>query len=499
MLSTGVEALDSRLGGVARGGYFLVQGRDGVGKSVLGCHFLGTGLDRREHCLLVTAGLAEEIDTRGLFIGFSPGPLSRHPGLQVLDPLTAAREMGASHRYPMVEALRQAVKNGAEPVSRVVIDDVATFLSAGTSLEGSAAALVDFLRDASVTTYLVVSTADRHVLPDRVMDILRERADAVINLEQAGRGRRRLTFDVVRQSAFSTEPFLYTLRSGGGFAEDLPAYDREVDMELRKRIVILDEVEAVPPEVVTALRVKFDVEIFTDLTGSLSQLLEARYGVLILGTDPYDPERTFNLTYTLRKAGNGAPILFVSRSKGLRSMTRARALRIGGDDFMIAELPPQEIVERITVTAQRGHHRRNGTVRPDRLLQPKDADGALRPMSTQELTAAITELISEAPTPFFALAVLEPSDPVSPEELWTALGKQIRLADGDLLALLPDGRVAMVLNQVDLSLSERVLGRLRRAHHALAKAPTTTVLTSPLQGEELRRWIAEAELGKVRA
>jgi KaiC/GvpD/RAD55 family RecA-like ATPase len=499
MHSTGVEALDSRLGGISRGGFFLVLGRDGVGKSVLGAHFLTAGLDRRERCMLVTSDQPHAIDTRGLFIGFSPGPLSEHPSLERLDAREVGRALGAgAPRHPPVEALRRAAQAGAGAISRLVVDDVNAFLRGSHSPESTARALVDFLAESGTTAFLTVSTADAVALDDPALDVLMEAAAAAINLEQIGRGRRRLAFGALRQSSFSTDPFLYTLRNGGGFAEDLPAYDREVDAALRKRIVILDEVGALPPEVVTALRGKFDVEIFTDLNVSLSQLLEARYGVLILGTDPYDPERTFNLTYSLRKAGNGAPILFISHSRGLRSMTRARALRIGGDDFLIAELPPQEIVERITLTAQRGHHRRNGSVRPDRPLQPKTTDGSLRPMTTEELAGAVTELISEAPTPFFALAVMEPVADVSPDELWQAIGAQIRLTDGDLLAVLPDGRIAMVLNQVDLGLSQRVLNRLRRAHPALAASPRTTLLTSPLQSEELRNWVTEVEMGKVR-
>jgi KaiC/GvpD/RAD55 family RecA-like ATPase/DNA-binding response OmpR family regulator len=500
MHSTGVEALDSRLGGVARGGYYLVMGRDGVGKSVLGAHFLATGLDRRERCMLVTSNLPEEIDTRGLFIGFSPGPLSAHPGLDVLDARQAAHELGSGgHRYPVVEAVRRAIQRGPGPVVRLVVDDLNTFLRGTHSTEATARALVAMLADENVTSYIVVSTADSATLDDRILDLLADSANAVIRLEGTGRGRRRLSFESVRQTSFSTDPFLYTIRSGGGFAEDLPAYDREVEAGLRKRVVIMDEMGVVPREVIAALEGTFHVESFTDLNACLSQLLEARYGVLILGTDPYDPERTFDLVYTLRKAGNGAPILFVAHSKGLRSMTRARALRMGGDDFLIAELPPQEIVERITITAQRGHHKRNGSVRPDRPLQPRTEDGSLRPMTPSELTAAINDLISEAPTPFFALAVLEPSGNVPADELWDALRTQIRLSDGDLMSILPDGRLAMVLNQVDLGLSQRVLGRLRRAHHSLATSPRTTVLTSPLQGEELRHWIAEQELGKARA
>jgi hypothetical protein len=496
MHSTGVEALDSRLGGVERGSYFLVFGEDAVGKSVLGAHFLTAGLDRRERCLLVTTDRPEAVNARGMFLGFSPGPLATHPGMELLDPRRSVDALGtASHRHPPVEALRRAVRAEESPVTRVVIDDVNGFLRGAHSPDATARALVDCLAELDVSAYLTVSTADSVALDDAVIDVLSDAASANPPPEKDGRRHKRVVFRTVRQPSFSTEPFLYTMRTGGGFAEDLPAYDRRVEASLRKRIVMLDEIDVVPPEVVAALRGKFEVEIFTDLNASLRQLLEARYGVLVLGLDPYDPERTFNLTYSLRKAGNGAPILFISRSKGLRSMTRARALRIGGDDFIIAELPRHEIAERIRVTAYRGHHRRNGSVRPDRLLQPRDRDGTLRPMTVPELTGAVNELVREAPTPFFALAVLEPEGTVTGDEMWQTLGPQIRLSDGDLLSILPDGRLALILNQVDLALAQRVLARLRRAHPALARATGATVLTSPLQGEELRSWIADLELG----
>jgi DNA-binding NarL/FixJ family response regulator len=498
MHSTGLEALDSRLGGIDRGGYFLVLGEDGSGKSVLGAHFLIAGMDRRENCLLVTADRAEVIDARGLFIGFSPGALSKHPALDVVDLRSAVEAPGGgSHRVPAVEALRRAIQAADGPITRVVIDDVNTFLRGARSGIAAANALVECLAEFGVSAYLLASTVDSAALEPDVLDTLMGGAATTIALEQAGRGRKRLAFRSVRQASFSTEPFLYTMRTGGGFAEDLPAYDRTVAADLRRRIVILDEVGVVPAEVVTALGGKFDVEVFDDLNGSLRQLLEARYGVLVLGMDPYDPERTFNLTYSLRKAGNGAPILFISRSKGLRSMTRARALRIGGDDFFIAELPPQEIVERISVTAHRGHHRRNGSVRADRLLQPRAADGKLRPMTASELTHAVADLVREAPTPFFALAVLHMGEDMPGDELWEAIGPQIRLSDGDLLSILPNGRLAVVINQVDLALAQRVLARLRRAHPALATAPAASVLTSPLQSEELRSWVAEVELGGI--
>nr|NIP78415.1 hypothetical protein [Gemmatimonadota bacterium]NIQ52848.1 hypothetical protein [Gemmatimonadota bacterium]NIU72978.1 hypothetical protein [Gammaproteobacteria bacterium]NIX43333.1 hypothetical protein [Gemmatimonadota bacterium]NIY11350.1 hypothetical protein [Gemmatimonadota bacterium] len=54
---------------------------------------------------------------------------------------------------------------------------------------------------------------------------------------------------------------------------------------------------------------------------------------------------------------------------------------------------------------------------------------------------------------------------------------------------LPDGRLALVINQVDSRLAERVLSRIRRSTPALAEATTATLFTSPLQEEKMLEWI----------
>jgi KaiC/GvpD/RAD55 family RecA-like ATPase/DNA-binding NarL/FixJ family response regulator len=488
MLSTGIEALDSRLGGIEQGGHFLVLGPEGAGKSVLGMHFLIAGLEHDERCLLVTGNEPETVNGRGLFLGFSPGAITARPNLRVVDIHDAVNARGlAVQRHGPVRALSEIVEE-AGGFDRIVVDDLDHFVRQSTHPRDVLRALARYVEEAAATSYLLASSDPHALLGNGDLEPVRERASAVIQLEPAGRGRRRFTFVTVRQRSFSTDPFLYTLRSGGGFAEDLPAYEREVDESLRKRIVVLDESQTVPGEVLTALSGSFDVDVHTDLDQSLIELLEAKYGVLVLGVDPYDEERAFNLTYTLRKSGNGAPILFIAPSRGLRSMTRSRGLRIGGDDFLLSEFPPAEIVERIRITAARGHHRRNGSVRADRHLQPTDEAGEIRPMTPGELQQTLDSLQDESPSPFFAAVVLRPSGEVDDRGLWDAVRPQLRLRDGDMVALLPDGSLAMILAQVDVELARKVVARVRRAHPALAGAETPVLLTSPLQEAEVERW-----------
>nr|NIP80875.1 hypothetical protein [Gemmatimonadota bacterium]NIU76286.1 hypothetical protein [Gammaproteobacteria bacterium]NIX45790.1 hypothetical protein [Gemmatimonadota bacterium]NIY10108.1 hypothetical protein [Gemmatimonadota bacterium] len=277
MRSTGMEALDSRLGGIEEGSVFLVLGPDDVGKSILGLHFLIAGLEHDERCLLVTSADAKEVDGRGLYMGFSPGPLSEHRNLEILDIQEAIFERGAvAGRHAPVDTLRPVLRNGdgARPFSRVVIDDLNWFLQASHTPEATARAAMDLLQSSGVSSYVVVSTADLVALDEDLIEMISASAGAVMELQQLGRGRRRFVFHDVRQQSFSTEPFLYTLRSGGGFSEDLPAYDRQVDHELRRKVVILDESNVVGTEVLKALSTSFEVETFTDLDRSLVRLLE---------------------------------------------------------------------------------------------------------------------------------------------------------------------------------------------------------------------------------
>ncbi len=497
MLSTGVEALDSRLGGIEVGGRFVVSGPDGAGKTALGLHFLMAGLQRKERCLLVTAGGGAVLEELGELVGYSPGPISSSPHLRVLNTRSSGESHDIVYRNQPVAVLRRLARE--ERFSRIVVDDIEELVRCTASPARLIRELDHFLDESGATSYLLASTAVHRSFWSGYLEPVSRSASAVIRLDAAGRGRRALNFVEVRQAAFSTEPFLYALRPGGGFSEDLPSYEREVDGSLRERVVVLDEEGTVPGEVLALLQAERDVDVHTDLSQSLIPLLDARHGMLVLALDPYDPERVFNLMYTVRKSGNGAPIVLLSPSRGLRSATRARALRIGADDFIISELPAADIVARIEATATLGHAGHPGPIPRERPLQPVGQNGEIRPMDAFELAEAMARLGDGTPSPFFAVARLRPAMGAAPDSLWQAARSRLRLADGDLFALLPDGDVVLVLPHVDADLARKVLERLRGAHPALASAEIASLLTHPLQADRLRKWTEAMALGSPEA
>lgn len=486
MLSTGVEPLDARLGGIEEGGRAVVMGPDGAGKSVLGLHFVLEGIQNGERCLLITAGGAAAVDSRGAYLGYSPGPLSNSPLLRVVDSHRTGDPHAILHQRSPVDVLGRLLREG--DYARIVIDDLQELLRGVTSPAKLLRELDRVLADSPGTSYVLISSDVKRSFWSGYLEPLTREASVVIRLDPSGRGRRKFSFRAVRQGAFSTEPFLYTLRTGGGFSEDLPAYEREVDREHRSRVAVLDQGGIIPEEVTEALSEFFEVQVYRNLDRSLRDLLDAHYGVLIQAVDPYDPERAFDLTYTLRRSGSGAPIVFVSPSKGLRSMTRSRGLRIGGDDFIIAELPAPEIIDRIRRVAEDGVHRdgREESGEPH-ARQPRSERGEYRPMDEWELRQALATLSDQTPAPFFVLAVLRTPSTTDGQELWNAAQLQLRLADGDLVAALDSGDLALVLKHVDGGLGQKILDRLR-THPTLEATQVSLLLSSPLEGDEIRLW-----------
>jgi hypothetical protein len=245
--------------------------------------------------------------------------------------------------------------------------------------------------------------------------------------------------------------------------EEVAGWDSEaLPPEVRRRALVLDEHGAVPASFVTAMGSSFRVEWFGSLESGFSEIAAGRYGILILGLDPYNPNTTLDLAYSLRKAGNGAPILFVAPQKGLRGSTRARALRAGGDDFVTSDTSPVEVLERIGAASGRGHRTRMRDQAPTP-SQPVGEHGEPRLMDGVELRQAVGQVMALPTPPLFALILLRPT--AGSTRAWSVLRDQVRLEDGDMVAALEDGLLAVYLGHVDQGTASQLAERLGYAHN----------------------------------
>jgi hypothetical protein len=288
-------------------------------------------------------------------------------------------------------------------------------------------------------------------------------AAGVFHIERQGGTRREFSISKLRQRAHHTDPFPFVIRAGAGIVEERPGWDAEaLPPELRRRALVLDEHDAVPSSFLGAMGSSFRVERFRTLESAFSEIAAGRYGILILGIDPFHPNTTLDLAYSLRKAGNGAPILFVARREGLRGSTRARALRAGGDDFVTTDTSPVEVLERIDAATGRGHRPRPARLVAPAPSQPVSDDGTPRLMDGDELRLAMGQIIGQPTPPLFALILLRPT--AGSERAWSLLRAQVRLEDGDMVAVLEDGQLAVYLGHVDPGTASTLATRLAESH-----------------------------------
>jgi KaiC/GvpD/RAD55 family RecA-like ATPase len=465
VVSTGIGALDARLGTLIPGRHYLVTGAPGTGKTTMSLHFLIEGLDRGEACAMLTQDDPEDLLSHGDYIGYDFRPAIHEGRLIILqfriDFLRRySRLMDPSLVF--AELLDLLTEEGLQP-RRLVIDSVAPFLEGGHVSNDLVDSLGEFLRDWEGTTYVMVPGELREANHRRLYDRVVTSAAGVFHVERLSGTRRELSISKLRQRAHHTDPFSFVIRQGAGVVEESPGWDMEaLPPEVRRRALVLDEHDAVPGTMLGALGGRFKVERFRTLESGFSEIAAGRYGILILGIDPYRPNTTLDLAFSLRKAGNGAPILFVAPSKGLRGSTRARALRAGGDDFVTTDMSAVEVLERIDSASSRGHRSRPSGLLAPTPNQPLTDEGAPRLMSDDEFRLALGQIMGQPTPPLFALILLRP--PAGSDRAWALLREQVRLEDGDLVAALDDGQLAVYLGHVDAGTASDLAGRLAEAH-----------------------------------
>jgi RecA/RadA recombinase len=496
LITTGVEALDDRLGGLKRGSLYCFFGAGSAGKSVLALHFLMDGLARGEQCVLVTRDEPAIIDSLALYVGYSLGRLSEHERLRIVRMPPRFPNFALPPGEALAHWLGEQV-NGLKP-TRIVFDAMDALATYSNTPEALLGDLARALTGTGAVSYVLARAGhDARVDLAQYQGLL-ERAEGTFGLQISDRGERRFIFHVVPQGTFRAEPFNYSLRVGAGFTEELALEAPDLDPADRQRVIILDEIGALSPEVVAGLGQLYDVEVLHSAAGALGRLSAGRYGALLLVVDPFDEARAFDLAFALRKEGNAAPIVFAAPSSGLRSTTRSRGLRVGGDDFFVTDLPPAEVIERVQMAWLRGSHRRSGLSQIGQIIQPVNGNGLTRPMTEAEFLQAIDMLLAEQPPLFFCYLEFG-LDESRTEVVWPALRTSVRIGDGDIIGQLSNRRLACVLDRITPEQTMRVVGRIRSAHPALEGMADIVVIPSPMRADDIRAHLRGAESVRLQA
>jgi KaiC/GvpD/RAD55 family RecA-like ATPase/DNA-binding NarL/FixJ family response regulator len=492
MLSTGIEALDARLGTLANGRYYLVSGPSGAGKTSVALHFLGAGVEAGEVCVLLSQDDPADLVAHAEHLGYDLRGALEHDRLRLL-----RFRLDFLRNYSRVfhaDAVFQELETmlGEPRPTRLVIDSAFPFFDGGQFAEELVDALLRFLERFPGAVYLT-GPGDQGAFR-RVHQRLAAAAGGVFELQQRdGRGRE-FAIQKLRQPAKETDPFRFVIHPGAGVVEEVAWVSRDDLPEAeRRRVIVLEASRALPADLLSTLEQKYDVVRHRTLEHAFGDLAGGRYGAVVIALDALDPESSFHLTQSLRRAGNGAPVLFLAPSAGLRSGTRARALRIGGDDVLTDALSPQELLERIETARLRGHRRVVATEVEPVVLQPMDEDGVLRLMTEPELCEILRAKVESGADPFFALALLD-VEAIGVITTWTSLRQRIRIREGDLVAAWDDGRVALFYHDVRPEQASELIARLAELHPALGEQAVSEFYCHPADRGRLGMLLGHPEV-----
>lgn len=492
MISTGIEPFDTRIGGLTSGRYYVLSGAPGSGKTSAALHFLGAGLENEETCAILTQDDPADLMAQASYVGYD-----FHPPLDEDRLLLFRYRLDFQRHYSRVadpELVFEELKSllWEKVPHRFVIDSVLPILEGGLAADDAVDAFSRFLEEIPCTTYITVPGDLNESYYRRMYNRITAGAAGIFHFEHVSGAVRQMTVQKLRQDMPSAEPIRFLIRPGAGIVEDLALRSHDdLPDEVRRRVVLLNSGARIPSEWIAPLGDTFEVVNYDSVVRAFADLASANYGALLMGMDPMDPEPALNLTRELRRAGNGAPILFVSPVRGLRARTRTQGLRAGGDDFLVDTLNPGELVARVDSARQRGHRRLAvGSVAAEPpVTQPVDESSQYQLMAADLFREMLRSHVDRSRQAFFALVLLG-SDRLEPEQVWDVLRNRLRIRDGDLVARMEDGQFALYLHDIHRKHVQELLSRLVTSSPGLADPDATLTLAYPADADAVKAWLS---------
>jgi KaiC/GvpD/RAD55 family RecA-like ATPase len=490
-VSTGVRPFDERIGGLISGRYYVLSGAPGSGKTSTALHFLGTGLDAHETCAVLTQDDPADLFTQAEYLGYD-----LHGA--------AAQERLAFFRYRL--DFQRHYSRVADPSlvfeelksllwdqipHRFVIDSVLPLLEGGMAADEAVDAFARFLDEIPCTTFITVPGDLSETYYRRIYNRISAGAAGIFHFENLDGAARQMTVRKLRQRLGSTESVRFSIRPGAGIVEELALRSHDdLPEETRRRVVLLSQGAKFPTEWLAPLRDAYELDAFDSVARAFGDLASANYGALLVALDPMRPEPALSLTRELRRAGNGAPILFVSSTRGLRGHTRAEGLRAGGDDFLEDTLGPSELLARIDNARSRGHRRlaEGAVAAGPPAEQATSESGDFVALEPGAFRSILRGHVDETRHAYFALVELGPAD-LSAAEASRLLLERLRVRDGDLVAVMEDGRVALYLHDIHRKHVRALLTRLVSAEPGLADLDHTAMFSYPADREGVIGWL----------
>jgi KaiC/GvpD/RAD55 family RecA-like ATPase/DNA-binding response OmpR family regulator len=491
-LSSGIAALDERLGGLQPGRYYLLTGSPGTGKSSACLHFLAEGLRNNERVAILTQENANDMFAQAQFIGHDFMAAAAEDRLVVLQ-----FRLDFSSNYSRVGDPRAVADElvracGGVAPDRLVIDSILPFVQAGGTSSGAVLALVSLMEEARTTAFFTVPGDLGDSFYARLYDPLGTGTAGILHFEPDTNDVRRLSIRKIRQTPISTEPIRFIVKAGLGIVEleDDTDEPRQQVAEPTRRVALVNSGGRLGGDYYSSFEREFELDTYSSL-GDAARAVNNDWAAVVIVVDPVATDEALTFVRAVRRK-SGVPIVIVAdEGEGLRAATRTRALRGGVDDFVTLDSSPQEVVGRVEAARVRGPRPMSERMRRDTLLvQPRDPKGQILALPETEIVRAARHHVKNTEHPVFALARLKVGQEALPVA-WQALGRALRLRDGDLMARgEKNDELVLYLNDISRRHARDLIDRVISGHPHLAST-TVEIDHYPVDADRIAGWLDE--------
>lgn len=473
-LATGVGPFDDRIGGLRRGGTYLLTGGADTAKLAFMLQFLDSGLRNGDRVALLCAAAPEDVMEQAAYFGLD---LATHwrDGSCVLLGFKGDFPRRVVHAPDPNEAFEELNRLLGPPVDRVAVDPGSFLWStrAGTAM---AQGFADWA-DESGATLLASVAAGLDERPDPSTEWVLQRAAGVLHFARHSSGLHEVEVGRFSPPVEAQGPITLELSAGCG----LTAPTGRVDRRRSDRgasddapVLLLELGGAAPDDLANWLGREREAERLADGMVLLRRLQAEPAGLVCLYVERSRTDEAIELIRTAR-ALTSAPLLLLS-DHDLRSGDRAAALDAGADDVLSDGIDLKELDARI----RRARESNRRETPPEAEARPIRVDGLL---DAQEFENLLDERLNGG-NALFSLLRFEASETA---DLGPVLVDSVRAESGDLVGHLGDG-FGVLLQDARASQAEAFLRRVQAELHQRGRSGTvsTEILSSQEHADRIR-------------
>jgi len=427
ILTSGIEPLDRRLGGMHAGGVYVIAGTPGSGKLTAVMQFLNAGLQAGDQAALLSGIRPDHLFEQANHCGLELEQAWRSGRLRLIG-FTPDFERRLATAPDPQEVFDELSGLAGPGVKRFGIDPGKQLWEtrAGTALSSR---FVQWTEKTGVTAWATLGSDLRDTLSPATEWILQS-ATGVFRMERLPTGLLQLWIHRSSPPVASPGPVTLELVPGRGLQAPAARLDRrrtDAPLGSERRMALLRLAQQIPQEITIWAQSQYEVVMEDQALRLVSRLQDgAAFGSILLYVDKKHAREAIEACRAMRPL-TAAPII-VAADDRLRALDRTAALDAGANDFLSDNFSLVELASRLerATLAGRGlpsHRQPPGEVEPPRVAEM---------LGRSAFARAVDSRLGAPDRALFTLLIIRP-----PVEAGTRLGEvllqQIRGELGDLV------------------------------------------------------------------